>query len=56
MAQAILFQAADSIPLGMGVTLCICPPGPAREVSPMRSRSIWRAACLPSEIAVTIKD
>ena len=41
---------------GEGVTLCICPPGPARDVEPMRSRSICRAACLPSEMAVTIKD
>lgn len=32
------------------------PPGPARDVVPMRSRSICLAACLPSAMAVTTKD
>ena len=32
------------------------PPGPARDVVPMRSRSICLAACRPSAMAVTTKD
>ena len=32
------------------------PPGPARLVSPIRSRSIWRAAWRPSDMAHTTSD
>lgn len=34
----------------------IIPPGPAKFVCPMRSRSIWRAANRPSLIAQTTRD